>query len=157
MHRVFRWCFRRRIGGIEGQRGRTCERRAHHHHRSKHVRPYQRAPRGDRRAEIVPDHRVDRSIAERRHQPERVAHQIGEAERGEVAVVVGIPAGGAAIAALVGCDDVVAGGSQLRHHLAPGKGELGKAVQQKQAGPALGFEAGFQHMHAQAVDIFDVA
>jgi len=34
---------------------------------------------------IMPEHGVDMSIAERRHQSERVAHQIGEPERGEVA------------------------------------------------------------------------
>ena len=143
--------------GVERQRRRSAERRAHHDDRAKHVGPDQRAPGGDRRAEIMPDDGVDAAIAERRHQPERVAHQIGEPERGEIAVVVRIPSGGAAIAALVRRDHVIAGLRQNRHHLAPAKGEFGKAVQQQHAGPACGLEAGFQHVHAQAVDVVDVA
>ena len=88
---------------------------------------------------------VDAAIAERRHQPECVAHQIGEAERGEIAVIVGIPAGGATIAALIRRDHVIAGSSQGGHHLAPTERQFGKAVQQQQARPAFGFKAGFQH------------
>ena len=105
----------------------------------------------------MPDHGIDAAIAERRHQPERVAHQIEQPERAEVAVVIGVPAGGAAIAALVRRDHVIAGLRQRRHHLAPAEGELGKAVQQQHAGPAAGLEAGFQHVHAQAVDVVDEA
>ena len=142
---------------VERQRWRAAERRAHHDDRAKHVGPDQRAPGRDRRAEIMPDDGVDAAVAERRHQPERIAHQIGEPERGEVAVVVRIPSGGAAIAALVRRDHVIAGCRENRHHLAPAKGEFGKAVQQQHAGPARGLEAGFQHVHAQAVDVFDVA
>src|SRR5262249_8476171 len=44
-----------------------------------------------------------------------------------------------------------------RHHLAPGEGELGKAVQEEEAGTTLGLEAGFEHVHGQAVDAIDVA
>ena len=105
----------------------------------------------------MPDHGVNAAIAERRHQPERIAHQIGEPERGKIAVVVRIPSGGAAITALVRRDHVIAGRCENRHHLAPAKGEFGKAMQQQHAGPAARFEAGFQHVHAQAVDIFHVA
>ena len=105
----------------------------------------------------MPDDSVDAAIAERRHQPERVAHQIGEPERGEVAVIIRIPSGGAAIAALVRRDHVIAGFRQNRHHLAPAKGEFGKAVQQQHAGPAACLEAGFQHVHTQAIDVVDVA
>ena len=82
------------------------------------------------------DHGIDAIVAERRHQPERVAHQIGEPERSEVAVVIRVPAGGAAIAALVRRDHVIAGCRERRHHLAPAEGEFGKAVQQQHAGPA---------------------
>jgi hypothetical protein len=52
---------------------------------------------------------------------------------------------------------VVAGRRQLRHHLAPAEGKFGKAVQQQHAGPAFCLKAGFQHMHAQAVDVVDEA
>ena len=105
----------------------------------------------------MPDHGVDAAIAERRHQPERVAHQVGEPERGEVAVIIRVPSGGAAITALVRRDHVIAGFRENRHHLAPAKGEFGKAVQQQHAGPAARLEAGFQHVHTQAVDVVDVA
>ena len=54
----------------------------------------------------------------------------------EVAVVAAVPAGGAAIAALVGREDVEAGRRERRHHLAPAIGELRKAVQQQHARPA---------------------
>ena len=47
-----------------------------------------------------------RAVAERRHEPQRVAHQVEQAERAEVAVVVAVPAGGAPVAALVGRDHV---------------------------------------------------
>ncbi len=147
----------RLVHGVERQRWRSAERGAHQDDRSKHVRPDQRAPGGNGRAEIMPDHGVDRAVAERRHQPERVAHQIGEPERAETAFVTRIPPGGAAIAALVRRDHVIAGLRQDRHHLAPGEGEFGKAVQQQHARPAARFEAGFEHVHAQAVDIFHVA
>ena len=136
---------------------RAGERRAHQRDRSKHVGPHQRAPGGDRTAEIMSDHGIDAAIAECRHQAERVAHQIEQPERSEIAVVVGVPAGGAAVAALVRRDHVIAGFRQRRHHLAPAIGEFGKAVQQQHAGPALCLEAGFQHMHAQAVDVVDEA
>ena len=142
---------------VEGQRWRATERRAHHDDGAKHVGPDQRAPGRDRRAEIMPDDSVDAAVAERRHQPERIAHQIGEPERGEVAVVVRIPSSGAAIATLVRCDHVIAGFRENWHHLAPAKGEFGKAVQQQHAGAATCLEAGFQHVHAQAVDVIDVA
>ncbi len=78
----------------------------------------------------MPDHRIDVLVADRRDQSERIAHQIGQAERGEIAVIIRAPARGAAIAALVRCDHVIAGGGEDRHHLAPGKRQLRKAVQQ---------------------------
>ena len=98
----------------------------------------------------------DGAIAERRDQAERVAHQVEHAERAEVAVVVAVPAGGAAVAALVRRDHVIAGRRQRQHHLAPAVGELREAVQQQQAGPAR-LEAGLQHVHREAVDVVDEA
>jgi hypothetical protein len=47
----------------------AAKRRAHQHHRSKHVGPNQRAPRGDSAAKIVADHGRDAAISERRDQP----------------------------------------------------------------------------------------
>ena len=150
-----------RLGGfvhrVEGQRWRATERCAHHDDGAKHVRPDQRAPGRDRRAEIMPDDSVDAAIAERRHQPERVAHQVGEPERGEIAVVIRVPSGGAAIAALVRRDHVIAGGCENGHYLAPAKGQFGEAMQQQHAGPTGRLETGFEHVHAQAVDVFHVA
>ena len=52
---------------------------------------------------------------------------------------------------------MIAGVRQNRHHLAPTERQFGKTVQQQHAGPAFGLEAGLQHMHAQAVDVFDIA
>ena len=91
MHGIFRLRFRRRIRGVERQRRRSGERRAHQRDRPEHVGPHQRAPGRDRTAEIMSDHRIDMAIAERRHQPERVAHQIEQPERAEVAVVTWHP------------------------------------------------------------------
>ncbi len=124
--------------GIERQRRRAGKRRAHQRYRAEHVRPQQRAPGRDGRAEIVPDDCRRPSGSRARHQPERVAHQVEHAEAGEVAVVVGVPAGGAAIAALVRRDHVIARFRQRQHHFAPAVGEFGKAVQQQHAGPAVG-------------------
>ena len=123
-------------------------------HLHRRFRPDQRAPRGDRCAVIVADD-IGAAIAEREDKSERVAHQIGQAERGEVAVVIRIPAGGAAIAALVRRDDMIAGLAERQHHLAPAIGQLRKAVQQQEAWPAPGLEAGFEQMNRQAVDIVD--
>ncbi len=143
--------------GAERQGRRPGERRAHQCDRAEKVGPQQRAPGGDRRAEIMADHAGDRAMAERRHQPEHVAHQVGQTERREVAVIGGVPAGGPAVAALVGRDHVIAGRRERQHDLAPAVGELGKAVEQQQAWPARGLEPGLQHMHRQPVDVVDDA
>src|SRR5262245_37570149 len=68
-----------------------------------------------------------------------------------------IPSRGAAIAALIRRDHVIAGVRKNRHHLAPAESEFGEAVQQQKERAALGFVASFQHMHAQAVDAVDIA
>src|SRR6185295_3931154 len=71
------------------------------------------------------------------------------------AVVASVPAGGLAIAALVGRDDVKAGLRERRHHLAPAEGELGKAVQQQHRRPAR--LACLEHVHDEAVYAVDAA
>jgi len=60
-----------------------------------------------------------RPVAERPHQPQRVPHQVQRPDGREVAVVVGAPAGGAAIPALVRRHDAEPRRGQRRHHLAP--------------------------------------
>ena len=157
MHGVCGCGLCRTIGGVERQRRRAGERRAHHRDRAEHVRPDQRAPGRDRAAEIMADHGIDGAIAESGDQPERVAHEIRQAERGEVAVVIGVPSRGAAIAALVRRDDVIAGFGKRQHHLAPAIGKLRKAVQQQEARAAACLEAGLQHVHGEAVDVLDGA
>ena len=57
------------------------------------------------------------------------------------------------VAALVGRNDVVARRRKRGHHLAPTVGEFGEAVQEQDTGPAGGFEAGFEHMHGEAIDV----
>ena len=147
----------RLLGRVERQRRRPAEGRAHEDHRAEDVRPQERAPGGDRRAEIMSDHRRDRAMAERRDEAERVPRDIQEPERGEVAVIIAVPPRGAAIASLIGRDDVIARRRERPHHLAPGIGELGKAVQQEQQGPAALLVARLQHMHPQAIDAVDEA
>ena len=133
------------------------EGRAHQRDGAEHVGPDQRGPCHDCRAEIVPDHCRDRAQTERPNEAERVADEIEDAERGEVAIVSGVPAGGASVAALVGRDHVVAGRRQREHHLAPAVGKLGKAVQQQEARAVLLFEPRLKDVHAQAVDVVDEA
>ena len=103
------------------------------------------------------DYDGDLAIAERRHQSQRIAHRVQDAKRPQIGVVIGAPAGGAAIAALVGSNDVVTGLGQARHHLAPGIGQLGKAVQQQDQLPARGGETGLENVHPQPVDLVDKA
>jgi len=101
------------------------------------------------------DDRGGRGMAERRDQPQHVARQVEHAERGEVAVVIGVPAGRAAIAALVRRDDVKPGSGQWRDDLAPGIGQFREAVQQQDERPARCLEPGFEDVQAQAVDPVD--
>ena len=103
------------------------------------------------------DHRIQRAVAERRDQRERVAHGVQAAEGPQAAVVVGAPAGGAPVAALVGGDDVVAGVGERRHDVPPTVGELREAVEKEQGRTPPGLEAGFEHVHRQAVDVVDEA
>ncbi len=105
----------------------------------------------------MPDHGRDRAIAKRRHQPQRVPHGIQQAKRPQAVVVAHVPAGGAAIAAQVRRDDMVAGGGEQRHDLAPGIRQFGEAMQQQNTRAIGCFEAGFQHMDLQTVDVGDEA
>ena len=138
--------------------GRSAgERRAHQDHRAEHVRPDQRAPGRHRRAEVVADDGGNGTVAERRDEPQRVPHQVEDTKGAQIAIVVAVPAGGAAIAALVGGHHVKPLRRQRQHHLAPAVGELREAVQKQEAGPALGLEPGLQHVHPEAVAVVDEA
>ena len=112
----------------------ALEWRAHQRQPAEHVGPHEYAPGRDPGAKIVPDHRRRLTVAERRDEPERVAHRVQMAERAQIVVVIGTPPGGATVPAQIGSDDVIPGGGQRPHDLAPGIGELGKTVQQQQAG-----------------------
>jgi hypothetical protein len=144
----------RQIGGIERQRRRAAERRAHQHDRLEHVRPDQCAAGRDRRAEVVPYDRCHRSVAERRYQRQGIPHDIEETERADVAVVVTIPARGLAVAPLVGRDHMVSRGRQRQHNFAPAVGELREAMEEQDTGAVLSLEAGFEHAHRETVDVF---
>ena len=135
-HAIAAWMSPRDGGGISVRR--SLERRAHQCDRAEHVGTHQRAPRGNRRAEIVPHHGGDRAAPECVHQPKLIAHRIQQTERAQIrlGVVIGMPAGGAAIAAQVRCDDMEPGIGQRRHDPAPGIRQFGKPVQQQHTGPS---------------------
>jgi hypothetical protein len=77
----------------------------------------------------VAKERGDRTVAQRRYQTERVFDHVGDTERCEIAIVVAVPARGAAEAALVGGDHVVPGVGERQHHLAPTVGNFWETVQ----------------------------
>ena len=145
------------VGGGERKRGWPGERRAHQHHRAKHIRPRERAPRRYWRTEVMAHHRRHRAVAQRGNQAERVSHQVEHAKHAEIAVVAGVAAGGAAVAALIGRHHMKTSGGDRQHHLAPTVGEFRKAVQQQHARAPRGLEAGLEHAHGEAVVIVDKA
>ena len=75
------------------------------------------------------DDRSRLAMAERGDEPQRVTHRIQQAVRREVVVAIGAPPRSAAIAALIGGNDVKPGAGQRRHDLTPGISDLGEAVQ----------------------------
>src|SRR5688500_16098281 len=98
---------------------------------------------------------VGRLDAEVTQEGKCIGDDVEDAKGAKVAVVAAVPPGGAAVAALVGREHVEARRREGRHHLPPAVGELGEAVQQQDA--RLAGRAGFQHVHAQAVDVVDEA
>ena len=133
------------------------KRRAHHHHRAEHVRPHQRAPGRDRRAEIVADHGRDRAIAEREDQPKRVPHHVEHAERA--------PGRRRSSRPIRWCGHSRAGPARPRGSRRPRAAASpcasdrpareSRAAAAGTAGRRL--EPGLQHVHAQAVDVLDEA
>jgi len=87
----------------------------------------------------------------------RIPYQIEQAKLVQPGFVALLPARGAAIAALIGCDHVKARLGQRQHHLAPAVGQLRKTVQQQHARAPRCIEAGFEHVHGQAVAVVDLA
>ncbi len=133
-------------------RWRPGKGRAHQDQPLEDVGPHQSRVGRDRGAEIVADHGLGRAMAEREQHADGVAQQVHEPEACEVAVVVGVPADGPAVAALVGRDGVVARCRQRRQDLAPAISQFGKAVQQQDGGPIGCLVAGLQHMNVETVD-----
>ena len=80
-----------------------------------------------------------------------VAHLVEGKKFYEVSIKGIVPAGGAAIAANVRRDRIVAGGGQGRHHLAPAITKVRKTVQQEHERPAR--RARLDHVHRQAIDV----
>ena len=101
----------------------------------------------------MPDHRPHLGKPEREDQLEDVLRQVQLPERAHVAVEPPVPPGRAAIAALVGGDDMITGRGERRHDPAPGPRKLRKPVQQQHDGPPR--LAGLQQMHAETADPLD--
>src|SRR6516162_4612782 len=80
------------VGG-ERQLRRPSEWRAHQSQRAEYIGPHQRAPRRDRRTEIVPDDRGGAAIAEGKDETQDVAHCVQKAEGSKLSIVIGAPAG----------------------------------------------------------------
>lgn len=140
------------VRGVEGQGRRAAERRAHQHDRPEHVGPQQRTPGRHRRPEGMADDASHRPQPERRDQAQGITHEVEHAKAPDIAVEAPVPPGATAVAALVGCDDVVTGGRQHRHQLAPAVGEFGETVQQQDSRPFRGLVTGFQHVQREPVD-----
>jgi hypothetical protein len=115
-----RFRLRRAVGGVEGQGGRTGEGRTHQRNRTEHIGTHQGRPSRHGSSEIMPCNHCDLAMAERRYEAQRIPDRIQNAKRAEIAVVIRVPPGCAAIAPLVGRDDAIAGGRQRRHDLSPG-------------------------------------
>ena len=102
-------------------------------------------------------HHRYRAVAQRVDQPDGVSRHVENAERIRIGIVGIVPADGAAVAALIGSDHVIAGGRQRRHHLAPAIGELREAMQEQDCRPARRFVTCLQNMHGHAVHVGDLA
>jgi hypothetical protein len=102
---------------------------------------------GGRGPEIMADHGLDRAMAKGDHHAHGIAQQVQETKGGEVAVVARVPAGGTAVATLVGSEGVVARRRQRRQHLAPAIGDLGKAMQQEHSRPTGRLVTGLEDVH----------
>ena len=136
-----------------GSDGGPSNGRAHDRDRAEDVGPDEGGPGRDRRTRIVSHHHRDRAVAERVDEPDGISHHVEHAKRIGIGVVGIVPAGRAAVAALIGRDHVIPRRCQRQHHLAPAVGELREAVQEQHCRPARRLVARFQHVHGQAVDV----
>lgn len=89
----------------------------------------QGAPGSYGRTEIVTDDGGDALMPQRCEQGEDVAHQAAQTKRGQVAVIVTIPARRDTVTAQIGCDHVIAARRDQRHQLAPAEGQFGEPMQ----------------------------
>ncbi len=105
----------------------------------------------------MPDHGRDLAIAEREHKPHCIANHIEDAKGIGIGIIGVVPAGGAAVAPLIGSDHMIFRRRKRQHHLAPAVGEFREAMQQKHSGSAWDLIASFQYVHRQAVDVGDAA
>ena len=138
--RVPRAAHLRGVGGVERQRGRPTERRAHQHDRSENIGPHDSAPRGDRRSEVVADDGGDRAIAERRDERDHVGHLVQRSPRTQVVVELHVRAARAPVPSQVRRDDVISGCRNRQHHLPPAVRELGETMNQQHGWSALAAE-----------------
>ena len=140
------------LNWIKGQRRRAGERARHHSYRSEHVWSYQGAVCGHGRAGVASNHRGG-AVAEGGYQSEGIPHQIGMAKRKYIAVIRVILTCRATIASHVRSEHVKACRSQRQHDLAPTVCDLGISMEEEEARPFLGLEAGFQYVESETVDI----
>lgn len=121
------------VGHVEGQGRCAVERVTHEDDALEHIRAGERAHGSRDGARGVADDAADGAVTQSMDEHDHVTQEVGPGEGGQVDLVEasGVPARGAAEPALVGRDDVEAGISEQRKHLAPGEGDPGEAVQQK--------------------------
>ena len=104
---------------------------------------------------VVAENPFHAAITQRRDQAQDVPHQVEHAERRKVTVIVDVPAGGASIAPLVGCNDVIARRRDGQHYFAPAIGQFREAVQQQDQRAVFRFVSRFEDVHPQAVVVID--
>jgi hypothetical protein len=118
-----------------------------------HIGSDERTPRRNRCSEIVPRDQRDVVIPKSRNETKGIPNRVQNPEGGEIAIVIGIPAGGTAVAPLIRRHDMKPGRGERQHHLSPGIGELRKAVEEQDQRPARRPVAGLQQVHVQAIDV----
>jgi len=94
---------------------------------------------------------MDRAVSQGEYKPEDIPHEIEEAEGREVTVIVAIPSSGAAVASLIGRDDMEPSGRERHHDLPPAVGEFRKPMKEDDTRPVLAFGASFQRVNTKAV------
>src|SRR5580704_3554996 len=75
----------------------------------------------------------------------------------DIAVIVAVPAGGAAVTPLIRGDHVKPRVGEGRHYLSPAKAEFRETVQQQYARPIVSIESALEHVHDEAIAVLDAA